>query len=92
MLSFPDSLMKKPCVFVGLAAGRFGGLRAVEQMQQVFMYRKAYIYPESLFIKEVDQQLNEDGSPKDPFILKLMDNILDGFVNFARQMKDQKNS
>src|SRR5262249_37986455 len=39
MLKFPESFDRKAVAFVGEAAGMWGGLRAVEQLQQIFGYR-----------------------------------------------------
>src|ERR1700689_1777919 len=44
LLKFPESFDRKPVAFVGVAAGAFGGLRPVEQLQMVFSYRNAHIY------------------------------------------------
>jgi chromate reductase, NAD(P)H dehydrogenase (quinone) len=41
MLKFPESFDRKPVAFVGEAAGIWGGLRAVEQLQMIFGYRNA---------------------------------------------------
>src|SRR5579884_152049 len=46
MLKFPESFQKRPVCFIGLAAGMWGALRPVEQLQHIFGYRNAYIYPE----------------------------------------------
>jgi NAD(P)H-dependent FMN reductase len=88
MLSFPESLAKKPSAFVGLSAGQFGAVRSVEQMQQVFMYRKAILYPESLFIRHVEQNLYPDGSIKDASLLGMCRQMLTGFVDFAKKLKE----
>src|SRR3984885_13536629 len=62
---FPTSFEGRPVAFVGLG-GRFGGLRAVEQMQQVFSYRNAFLFPNRVFLINVqnllkDGQITEDG-------------------------------
>ncbi|MCP4902335.1 MAG: NAD(P)H-dependent oxidoreductase, partial [bacterium] len=44
MLRFPDCLVDQPVAFVGLSAGRWGALRAVEQLEMVYQYRHAHIY------------------------------------------------
>lgn len=84
MLPFPEALYKIPCSFFGLSAGRFGALRSVEQVQQVFMYRNALVYPENLFIPAVESALTETGGPKDEFLQKLFQQYLDGFLEFAK--------
>lgn len=88
MLAFPESLLKKPSAFVGLSAGKFGGVRAVEQMQQVFLYRKAYLFSESLFIRDAESHIHSDGSIADSFLKTLCDQMLKGFIDFAKRLKD----
>ncbi|MDZ7716989.1 MAG: hypothetical protein U5J95_12320 [Balneolaceae bacterium] len=48
---------KKPIAFVGEANGAFGGMRAVEQLQQVVGYRHAHVFPERVFISARQQKL-----------------------------------
>src|ERR1700759_4942516 len=54
MLKFPDSFEKRPVCFVGVAAGIWGALRPIEQLQQIFGYRNAYIYPERVFMPQIN--------------------------------------
>jgi len=86
MLPFPQSLQKLPSLFIGVAAGRFGGLRPVEQMQEVFRYRNAYLYPESVYLTGVFESLEADGKPKDEATVKLIHQSFDGFLDFARKL------
>lgn len=53
-LPFPQAFVKMPMAFIGVAAGAFGGLRAVEQFQQVVNYRNAIQFPERVFIQRVN--------------------------------------
>jgi chromate reductase len=69
MLKFPESFERKPVAFVGEAAGLWGGLRSVEQLQMIFGYRNAHIFPERVFIPGVAKQLDAQG--------KLTDSALD---------------
>jgi len=87
MLPFPQSLQKIPCAFVGLSAGRFGSLRSVEHMQQVYGYRNAYIFPERIFIPAVDKSIDENGKPKDDFIHQLLEQMMNGFILFTRSLR-----
>ena len=45
MLKFPESFDRKPVAFLGEAAGTWGGLRSVEQLQMIFGYRNATSSP-----------------------------------------------
>ena len=56
MLRFPDSLYEKPAAFVGLAAGRWGALRAVEQLEMVFQYRHAHLFGRRCFLPDAWRQ------------------------------------
>lgn len=62
MLKFPESFEHRNVAYTGLAAGVWGGLRAVEQLQMVFSYRNAYNLPERVWIPSVHKVLNEDGT------------------------------
>ena len=86
-LPFPESFEKRPVAFVGLAAGRWGGMRPVEQLQQVFSYRNAFIYPERVFLPSVHELLNENGAVSDPDIANFLQKQVEGFILFVRSLK-----
>jgi chromate reductase, NAD(P)H dehydrogenase (quinone) len=83
MLKFPESFDRKPVAFTGEAAGLWGGLRPVEQLQQVFSYRNAYIYPDRVFIPGVGQKIDADGNITDPSINDRLAKQAAGFAAFA---------
>ena len=62
MLPFPQSFENKPVAFTGLAAGRWGALRPVEQLQQIFGYRNAHIFNQRVFLPGIGDLLGEDGT------------------------------
>jgi chromate reductase len=69
MLKFPESFIDRPVCFVGLAAGIWGALRPVEQLQLIFGYRNAYIFPERVFIPQVNSVLDDKGRLNKPELL-----------------------
>ena len=83
MLKFPESFEHKPVAFVGEAAGLWGGLRPVEQLQQVFAYRNAYLYPDRVFIPGINQKIDADGNINDPAINDRLAKQAAGFAKFA---------
>lgn len=85
-LKFPESFEYRPVAFVGLG-GRFGGLRPVEHLQQVFGYRNAFIYPERVFVMNVHTIFNEAGEIKDAMIQDLLEKQAQGFQKFAAALK-----
>ncbi len=60
LLKFPESFQDKPVAFTGLSAGTSGGVRGVEQMQMVFAYRNAHLFPGRVFIPAAGQKLDPD--------------------------------
>src|SRR6185295_20031426 len=58
MLEFPESFEHRPVCFTGLAAGVWGALRPVEQLQAIFGYRNAYVFPERVFLPRINTLLD----------------------------------
>ncbi len=85
MLKFPESFDRKPVAFIG-EAGSWGALRAVEQLQLVFGYRNAHIYPERVFITTVKDQLNEQGDLRDAALHERLARQVTGFSQFVRSI------
>jgi chromate reductase, NAD(P)H dehydrogenase (quinone) len=84
---FPDSFEARPIAFVGLG-GRFGGLRAVEQMQQVFSYRNGYLFPIRVFLTNV-QNILKDGVLEDQGMLDLLKTQTRDFAKFIKALESQ---
>ena len=87
MLKFPESFEARPVCFVGLAAGMWGALRPVEQLQMIFGYRNAYLFPERVFISKVFEVLDAGGRIKDAELLERLRVQQKGFVEFVRKLK-----
>jgi len=90
MLKFPESFERRPVCFTGLAAGIWGALRPVEQIQAIFGYRNAYIYPERVFLPQINNLLGADGRLKDPELLGRLRKQADGFAGFVESVKGVK--
>lgn len=88
-LPFPAALERKPVCFVGEANGAFGALRAVEQLQQVFGYRNAYIFPERVFIPRVKKNFDGEEGIKEPFQQELLESQIRNFVQYISDLKTQ---
>lgn len=88
MLKFPESFEARPVCFVGLAAGRWGALRPVEQLQTIFGYRNAYLFPQRVFLPSIYDLLNEAGEISDPEITERLEAQAREFVGFVRRVKD----
>ena len=87
MLKFPESFQSRPVCFVGVAAGVWGALRPVEQLQQIFGYRNAFLYPERVFLPGIGGLLDDAGRLKDPELLGRLQKQAAGFVDFVEKVK-----
>lgn len=86
-LPFPESLYKKPISFIGHANGAFGGVRAVEQLQQVVGYRNAHVYPERVFIPRIGKNFDDEKGITDPFQQDLLQSQIKNFIEFVQNLK-----
>jgi NAD(P)H-dependent FMN reductase len=87
MLKFPESFESRPVCFVGVAAGMWGALRPIEQLQQVFLYRNAFVYPERVFLPRINTILQEDGKLNDPDALERLKEQAEGFISFVEKLR-----
>ena len=86
MLPYPAGFDSRPCAFIGLAAGQFKSLRAVEHFQQVAGYRNAYVFPRRLFIGDSYKQF-VDGKLADDELSQRLQQQADGFVAFVSSLR-----
>ena len=87
MLKFPESFDQRPVCFTGLAAGIWGALRPVEQLQAIFGYRNAHIYSARVFMPQINNLLDASGKIKDAELLARLKAQVEGFVKFAEHLK-----
>jgi chromate reductase len=90
MLKFPESFEQRPVCFIGVAAGIWGALRPIEQLQMIFGYRNAYIYPERVFMPRIGDLLDLEGRIKDADLVKRLESQTAGFTNFVESLKGTK--
>jgi NAD(P)H-dependent FMN reductase len=90
MLPFPESFERQPVCFVGLAAGIWGALRPVEQLQAIFGYRNAFIYPERVFMPGINKLLDDGGQFTGADPKQRLENQAAGFVSFVEKLREKK--
>jgi len=90
MLPFPESFEQRPVCFVGLAMGIWGALRPVEQLQAIFGYRNALVYPERVFMPGIGKLLDASGDFTSDDIPKRLDKQAAGFVGFVEKLRAKK--
>lgn len=86
MLQFPESFEHRPVAYTGIAAGVWGGIRAVEQLQLVFGYRNAYNLPERVWIAGIHGKLNKEGTEiTDEKTLGMLKGQVKEFIAFSKR-------
>ena len=85
MLKFPESFEAKPVAFTGEAAGIWGAIRPIEQLQLIFGYRNAHIFPERVFIPGIMQKLDSAGRLTDQAIDDRLAKQAQGFAKFVQR-------
>lgn len=90
MLRFPGSLQGVPSGFVGISAGMWGGLRAVEQLQMVFQYRFAHLYPRRVFLPTIHEKLDDAGQLRDADLATRLQTMVSGFVDYATALPNRE--
>jgi chromate reductase len=90
MLKFPESFEARPVCFTGLAAGMWGALRPVEQLQAIFGYRNAHLFPVRVFMPQINSLLDANGKIKDAELLGRLKSQVEGFAKFAEHLQTCK--
>jgi chromate reductase, NAD(P)H dehydrogenase (quinone) len=90
MLKFPESFEQKPVCFTGLSAGIWGALRPVEQLQAIFGYRNAHLFPVRVFMPQINSLLDASGKIKDAELRDRLKAQADGFAEFVEKLKGVK--
>ena len=88
LLPFPESFENKPVAFTGLAAGMWGALRPVEQLEGVFKYRNAFMFNERVFLPKVHEQIDEAGTFTQDFTKGLIDSQIKNFALFTQKVAE----
>ena len=87
MLPDKTSFNARPCAFIGIAAGQFQALRAVEHFQGVAGYRNAYMFPNRVFVGGVHKVIGPDQKLNDLALVERLQAQAKGFVGFITALK-----
>lgn len=86
MLPYPEGFDNRPCAFIGLAAGQFSALRAVEHFQQVAGYRNAHMFPRRIFIGDSYSKFTH-GKLNDEELVGRLEKQATGFCQFVEALQ-----
>jgi len=87
MLPYPEGFEARPCAYIGLSAGQFKGLRAVEALMMVAGYRNAHNFPRRVFIGESFAQFDDDGELIDEKLAERLKQQAGGFCAYIESLR-----
>jgi chromate reductase len=87
MLPFPESFEGRPVCFIGVAAGLWGALRPIEQLQAIWLYRSAHLFPARVFLPGIGKLLDAEGRLTDESIVKRLREQALGFMEFVKRIR-----
>lgn len=86
---YRQSFDDKPVALVGIAAGDFGGLRAVDQLSAVFQYRNANVFGRKVYVRNIDEASTDaNGHLTEPEIVERLKRQVVEFADFVRRLAD----
>ena len=87
---FWKEFMRKPIGVVAVASGRFGGINASTEMQQLVLSLGAFPMPYKLLIPTVQNAFDESGNVIDEFLSTNFDKFVQEYTWFAEAIADRK--
>ena len=83
-LGFPSVLSEKPVALLGVAAGRIGAIKSLEQLKGVCSHIGAIVVPGSVSIAGVQNIFDENGNCKDEATEKVLRKTAHSLVDFLK--------
>jgi chromate reductase len=78
-----------PVLLCAASPGAFGGARGLVTWRTTLANMGALALPEALTVPHADQQLDEQGAPKDPRTLAAVPKILDSFQSLVARLRPE---
>ena len=88
VLPYPDA-WGKPVALTGVAAGDWGGLRPVEQLQAIFSYRNSPVFSQRVFINRCNTRVSPAGEITDADLARRLKAQAAGFSDFVRRLRER---
>lgn len=83
-LGFPSLLKGKPMALVGVAAGRIGAIKSLEQLRGICSHTGALVLPGSVSVAGVRNAFDEDGNCTDEGVEEALRGIAGALMEFIQ--------
>lgn len=84
-LGFPSALQGKPLALLGVASGRLGAIKSIEQLRSVCAHTGAIVMPGAVSIAGVHQAFDKEGNVTDPGTETALRNVAGSLVEFLKE-------
>jgi len=83
-LGFPSALSGKPTALLGVASGRIGAVKSIEQLRTVCSHVGALVVPNAISVANVQRAFDASGRPTDPAIEASLEGLAASLLAFMR--------
>ena len=86
-IPYHQSFDGKAICLTGIAAGDWGGVRAIDQLGAVFAYRNAHVFGKRVYARNIDEKpFDENARLADPEIVDRLRAQVSGFSDFVNRL------
>ena len=83
-LGFPSALAEKPLALLGVAGGRIGAIKSLEQLRAVCSHTGALVLPRAVSIAGVRGAFDPDGTCTDPATERALRGLAESLLDFLQ--------
>jgi NAD(P)H-dependent FMN reductase len=83
-LGFPSVMSKRPVALVGVAAGRIGAIKSLEQLRAVCAHTGAIVLPGSVSVAGVRSAFDAEGNCTDEATERALRGVASGLMEFIK--------
>jgi azobenzene reductase len=87
---FWKEFLRKPIAVASVSTGRFGGINASTEMQQLVLSLGAYAMPQKLIVSTIHNSIDETGDVKDEFLDTNIKKFISEYTWFAEAIAEKK--
>ena len=84
-LGFPSAWQDKPVALLGVAAGRIGAIKSLEQLRGICAHTGAIVLPTSVSIAAVQKAFDAEGNCTNPGVEDALRGLARGLLGFIRE-------
>ena len=83
-MGFPSALSAKPMALLGVAAGRIGAIKSLEQLRSVCSHTGAIVLPAPISIASVNRFFDDAGRCTDAATKKAVESVASNLLDYMR--------